>query len=458
MSAAHPRTIVIVGAGFSGTALAAQLLRQGTPTRVVLVNRYGPMGRGVAYGTAIEAHRLNVPAGGMSAFPDDAGHFVRWARESDPAVEAGTFVSRRLYGEYLESVLGDAERAAGTRSRLERRVGQAADVVVGSDSAEVVFADGSRREGDRVVLALGNYSPANLPIQDGGVFASRRYVRDPWIPKAMDVVEKGDSALLIGSGLTMMDIAIDLNARSGSGRLYSVSRHGLMPRPHRPGPPEKAPEPPAPLRSGAASLAAIVRALRADAEDRAARGADWRQTVASIRAITPDLWKGLEPRERGRFLRHVRPYWEIHRHRAAPETAARIEAMLREGILSVRAGRIQALRETSGGAEADVRDRRTGAVETIRVSRIVNCTGPDSDVRRIKDPLLETLRARGTIVPDPLGLGLEAGPSGGLIDASGTASRVLFLLGPLLRARDWECTAVPELRAHAARLAAELLS
>jgi uncharacterized NAD(P)/FAD-binding protein YdhS len=412
----------------------------------------------VAYGTAIEAHLLNVPAGGMSALPEDTGHFVRWAREKDTAVDEGTFVSRRLYGEYLESVLADAERAAGPLSRLERVVGRATDVLVDRDPAEVVLADGSRLGGDRVVLALGNYSPANLPIEDGGVFAGRRYVRDPWVPKAMDVFEKGDSALLIGSGLTMMDIAIDLKARTGGGRLFSISRHGLMPQPHRPGAPGAAPAPPKALRGNTPGIRTIVWALRADAQARAASGGDWRDTVASVRAITPELWQGLDDDDQARFLRHARPYWEIHRHRAAPETAARIQAMIREGILSVRAGRIQTLREVAGGVEAEVRDRRSGDIETLRVSRVVNCTGPDSDVRRIHDSLLDTLLARGTIVPDPLGLGLAAGASGGLIDLWRKPSPVLFLLGPLLRARDWECTAVPELRAHAARLAAELLS
>ena len=234
MSRAGP-TIVVIGGGFSGTAVATHLLRRGAPARVVLVNRYGPIGRGVAYGTRIEAHVLNVPAGGMSALADDPDHFVRWARTRDDAIRGDTFVSRRLYGEYLESVLREAEHHAPRAARLERLVGVARDVDVRADgaSAEVVFA-GARLAADHVVLALGNYSPSNPAAVGGEFYDTERYIRDPSIRGSLDVIRDGESVLMLGSGLTMMDIALDLAARGVRLPLFAVSRHGLLPRAHVP--------------------------------------------------------------------------------------------------------------------------------------------------------------------------------------------------------------------------------
>lgn len=452
-------TIVVIGGGFSGAAVAAHLLRRGRPVRVVLVSRYGPIGRGVAYGTAFEAHRLNTPAGAMSALPEDPDHFVRWARTRNDAIRGETYVSRRTYGEYLEGLLREAEQHAARGARLERLVGVARDVEPrpGGGSAEVVFA-GARVPADRVVLALGNYSPANPPAVGGEFYESDRYVRDPWVRGSLDAVRAGESVLLVGTGLTMMDIALDLAARGARLPLFAVSRHGLLPRTHRP--PARGPvvgaRPPG-LETPPRSVARYTRLVRRHVAERAAAGSDWRDVFAALRPATPDLWMGLTQAERGRFLRHLRPWWDVHRHGAPPETAAEIERMLASGDLSVRAARILGYRPVAGEVEVTLRPR--GAAETVRihVHRVVNATGPSTDVRRIGDPLLDVLLSRGLLRPDPLGLGLETASDLALLDAAGRPSRFLYLVGPLLKADYWEATAVPELRAHAARLAERLL-
>lgn len=452
-------TIVVIGGGFSGTAVAAHLLRRGVPARVVLVNRFGPIGRGVAYGTRIEAHVLNVPAGGMSALPEDRDHFVRWARTRDDGIRADTYVSRRVYGEYLESVLREAEHHSPRAARLERLVGVARDIEIRSsgDAAEVVFA-GARILADRVVLALGNYSPANPAAVGGEFYETDRYVRDPWVRGALDVVRAGESVLMLGTGLTMMDIALDLASRGVRLPLFAVSRHGLLPRAHCTGLPPAGPDAlPTGLDGPPRSVARYARLVRLHAEARAEGGGDWRDVVGALRPITPALWRGLTQEERARFLRHLRPWWDVHRHRAAPETARAIETMLAAGDLSVRAARILGYRSVAGEVEVTIRPR--GATESgrVHVDRVINCTGPSTDVRRVGDPLLDTLLARNLLRPDTLGLGLETGADGALLDAGGRPSRVLYLVGPLLKADHWEATAVPELRQHAARLAERLL-
>lgn len=455
----HVPTIVVIGGGFSGTAVAAHLLRRAVPARVVLVNRFGPMGRGIAYGTRIEAHVLNVPAGGMSALPEDRDHFVRWARTRDDTIRAETFVSRRVYGEYLESLLSEAEHQAPRAARLERLVGVARDVEIrpSGETAEVVFA-GARIMADRVVLALGNYSPSNPAAVGGEFYESDRYVRDPWVRGALDVVRPGESVLMLGSGLTMLDIVLDLASRGARLPLFAVSRHGLLPRAHRIGAPADEPDalPPG-LDGPPRSVARYTRLVRRHIAARAQAGGDWRNVVGALRPLTPKLWMGLAQEERARFLRHLRPWWDVHRHRAAPETARAIETMLSAGDLSVRAARILGYRQVPGEIEVMIRPRGAAEAVRIHVSRVVNCTGPSSDVRRVGDPLLDALSARGLLRPDPLALGLETAADGALLDASGRPSRVLYLVGPLLKADYWEATAVPELRQHAARLAERLL-
>jgi len=454
----HVPTFVVIGGGFSGTAVAAQLLRRGRPARVLLVNRFGPMGRGVAYGTPIEAHVLNVPAGGMSALPDDADHFVRWARTRDDSIRSDSYVSRGIYGEYLEALLRESEHHAPRAARLERLVGVARDVEPRpeGDSAVVVFA-GARIVADFVVLALGNYSPANPAAVGTEFYETDRYVRDPWIRGALDVVRPNESVLMLGTGLTMMDIALDLSRRGVRLPLFAVSRHGLLPREHRPGPSPAAGPLPAGFDSPPRSVARYTRLLRRDAVARAESGGDWRDTVAAARAVAPALWSGLTADERGRFLRHLRPWWDVHRHRSAPVTARAIEKMLVSGDLSVRAARVLGYRPVAGEVEVTIRPR--GSTETVRVhvDRVVNCTGPSSDVRRIGDPLLDALLGRALVRPDPFGLGIETAADGAVLDAAGRPSRTLYCVGPLLKADRWEATAVPELRGLAARLAERLL-
>jgi uncharacterized NAD(P)/FAD-binding protein YdhS len=320
-----------------------------------------------------------------------------------------------------------------------------------------VFA-GARLKADRVVLALGNYSPANPPAVGAEFYETDGYVRDPWIRGSLEAIRPGESVLLLGTGLTMMDIAIDLAARGVRLPLFAVSRHGLVPRAHANRPPRPSEDAlPPELDGPPRTVARYVRAIRRHARAHARNGGDWRDVVAALRPRTPELWSGLTQTERARFLRHVRPWWDVHRHRAPPETASAVERMLVSGDLSVRAARVLGYRAVAGEIEVMLRPR--GGTEPVRihVQRVVNATGPSTDVRRIGDPLLDALLGRGLLRPDALALGLETAPDLALLDADGKPSRFLYLVGPLLKADYWEATAVQELRAHAARLAELLL-
>ncbi len=457
---APDRVVVVVGAGFCGAAVAAHLLTRGAGRHrlhILIADKSGRMGRGLAYGTRSEQHVLNVPVGRMSALaalPDD---FLRFVTEQDPGVTAASFVSRQLYGEYLEFVLERAARAAAPGVTLERVVTEVTGAAPTADEARAVvtFDDGRRVVADRVVLAVGNYAPAHPSLDDRAFLQHPAYVGDPWLPGALEVVRRDVPVLLIGTGLTMIDIALELRARGRTAPMIAISRRGLLPQPHRDhGAPPDPLALPRTLVDGPPTAHHHARAVRAWIRELAAAGIDWRDAFVALRPATAALWHRLDARERARFLRHLRPFWEVHRHRAAPRPAALLARMIQDGELQAVAGRLLAIEGgAEGGLEIALRRRGQAEPSALAVGAAVNCTGPCTDVHTLDEPLVDALRAQGILRPDALGLGAEVDAGGGLVDASGVPSRVFAVIGPLLRARDWEATAVPELRVYAERVA-----
>src|SRR5579859_3631 len=177
------RTLAIVGAGFSGTATAIQLLtRHGhLAGEVALINRHPKLARGVAYGTQSPSHLLNVPAGRMGLFPDREGDFLEFAAHYDNTLTAASFVPRSLYGRYLGARLKQAAEAAETL-KLGPVTGEVVDLRLSPDGKGAVlqFADGKTLAADEVVLAVGNYPPSDPPVPDAEFFQSQHYIRDPW--------------------------------------------------------------------------------------------------------------------------------------------------------------------------------------------------------------------------------------------------------------------------------------
>ena len=450
------RTIAIVGAGFSGTATAIQLLtRHGQlPGRLLLINRHPNLARGVAYGTHSPSHLLNVPAGRMGLFPDREGDFLEFVRQFDNTVTAGSFVPRSLYGRYLGARLKQASSQA-MGMRMEAITGEVHGLTPAADGSAAVlqFADGQSLPADQVVLAVGNYPPADPSIPETDFFKTLHYIRDPWEPGALDRVPLEAPVLLIGTGLTMMDVALELAHRGHSAVQYAISRRGLMPQVHRQLPSMPITPPPAGLLEGRGSARRYLRLTREYVETLALRGADWRDAIGALRASTPALWQAMDGRERRRFLRHVQAYWDIHRHRTAPASGEHLARLKASGSLEVAAGRLRRLSGGSGGVRVDWQPRGKSQEARLEVGSVINCTGPQSDITRLSDPLMRSLLAQGLIRPDPLRLGLDMDAEARVLDNAGRPSGVISYTGPLLKARDWEGTAVPELRVAAQRLA-----
>jgi uncharacterized NAD(P)/FAD-binding protein YdhS len=451
-------TIVVVGAGFCGTVLAANLLRRPPcgATDIVLVERGAAMGRGAAYAVRDFPYLLNVPAARLSADSGDALQFLRFARRRVPDADGEDFLPRAMYGDYLQEMLLQAERAAPAHVRLLRIFGEVRRIAPrGGRPFMVEFAAREPMAADRVILALGNPPPAPLPWA-AAIRDHAAYRNDPWdLPKTLGAAH---SVLIVGNGLTMADAVAVLTANTlHAPRVHTISRHGLLPQP------QTAFRPAAVRGDGAALLTradslrrvlAMTRDLAREVED---RGGDWREVVTFVRHLAPALWRRLSDTERRRFVRHLQAHWDTHRHRLPPQLAERLTTLRRQGQLQVNAGRIDAVVAVGEHLRASWRARGNGAAATLTVDLIVNATGPDYVLERSTDPLLASLRAAGQVSADALNLGLRTARCGACIDVAGRCSEHLYYLGPMLRADHWEATAATELRDHAERLAAHLI-
>jgi uncharacterized NAD(P)/FAD-binding protein YdhS len=451
------RTIVIVGGGFSGTAVAIELLRASVhPLRVVLIDR-GPIARGVAYARRDFPFLLNVPAGRMSANSADPNEFLNFARRRNRQVRSEDFVPRELYGDYLETMLRNAEFAAAPHGELRRVCGSviAVERFPRNAGLRVHLESGHGIDAEGIVLALGNPQPAPLP---GGAAlrGSVHYVDDPW--KTAPRVRRGETALVVGTGLTMADVVMAARHNTGGNIIvHALSRHGLIPPAQAPlGTASDLRDATALLTAASLSLPRLVRAVRLLARDLERRDGDWRNGIAFVRELAPAIWRRLAESERRRFLRHLRCYWDVHRHRLPQRVWDTLADMRRAGRLHVHAGRVQLLERSGNQIRVHWRARGAQQTQSLTVDRVINCTGPDYDARRSQEPLLRSLLAQGLAVADPLGLGLVTDDVGALIDVTGRAAANLHYIGPMLRASRWEVTAVAELREQAVRLAQKL--
>jgi uncharacterized NAD(P)/FAD-binding protein YdhS len=461
--------VVIIGAGFSGTMVAVHLARVFPAISILLVDRDTAFARGVAYSTVFPEHLLNVSVGKISAFPEDPDHFLRWLqRHPADLQEVGirevtreSFVSRLLYGEYLHDIFSDIAAAnRGVRIALD----EAVDIELpnkdkGNHDVRVRTKKGKVFSGSRVVLALGNFSPAPPNLLDGKGNHGNRILKTPWAAETLWRMRGGGDILILGAGLTALDLLLALNANGVRGHIRLLSRRGVLPEAHRsieqkPDWFNGTPFPP--------SIRKLVRLFRKEIRKAQMVGVDWRAVIDAFRTHTQSVWQSFSVVERARFLRHVRPYWEAVRHRSAPVAYDVIQRMRESGQVAFQRGRILKLEETENSVKVTATRRGATTPEEWEVGFVVNCTGPETDYSRLGLPLISNLLASGLAQLSPLNMGLETASDGALIDASGAKSEYLYAVGTLRKGSLFESIAVPELRVQARdlgeKLGAEMLA
>ena len=454
-----PRTLVIVGAGFSGTAVAVNLLRLSywKPVRIVLIERAQQMARGTAYADKAYPYLLNVPAGRMSLNSGDPLEFLKFAQQSLPTATADDFLPRPLYGKYLQASLHAAELASPSHVNFHRIHGDVCSIQrLGSSTPfRVELNDGSSFVADDIVLAMGNPPPAHIP-GTGPLLGSPSYVADPWSNPPRFLPH--ETVLILGTGLSMADTVLAGTdpAPLSHVTFHAISRRGLVPPSQTAFRHAGCDDGSALLRAASLSARCLVRAVRELTDDVQQRGGDWREAITCVRNFAPAIWQRLSTRERKRFLRHARPYWEVHRHRLPQETLTKLHDLKRADKLHIHAGRILHFEVVGERVRVTYRARGTDDVTTLLVDRVINCTGADYNPARSHDPLMRSLLSQGLATSDTLGLGLRTSSHGALIDSDNRVASNLYYIGPMLRADHWECTAAQELRVHAERLAHHL--
>lgn len=434
--------------------VAIELCRRGDedPCDLVLFEPRAELGRGLAYSTRDPLHLLNVPVHSMSAIDADPGHLGRWLEQRGTPFDGNAFIPRQLYGDYLTETLAshlrEHERRASVRvvpARVEAvRLDGAARPRLETQRGEEVAAD-------QAVLALGN-GPLRKPVAVAAdLLDSGRYLASPWECDPTELAGDGETVLLIGSGLTMVDVALSIDAAASGVRMISVSRSGLLPRGHRPDQPAVVVPISVPTETRLPNLMIeFFTALTWSTN----RGGDATDAVDSLRPVTQQIWQALPRSDRIWFLRHLRRLWEVHRHRMAPPVAARIEQLLGDGSLRMRQGMLDRLE--LDGSRVRAHSSSQSLPDGFSVDRVINCTGPEDDVSRGELEPYRQMLAEGVARADPLGLGLRVTTEGALFGAAGL-HRSLHAIGPVRKGSLWESTAIPELRRQASELAEVVL-
>jgi uncharacterized NAD(P)/FAD-binding protein YdhS len=449
------RPIAVIGAGFSGTIAALHLLRRLPADQPVLLCERAPeFARGVAYSTGDGAHLLNVRATNMSALADEPQHFADWLKrrpggtgEGLHETDAGVFASRGLYGQYLRSILDFAMRESASHAQLRLMPDDVTDVLAGAQGGfELVCASGNKLEVAGIVLAVGNLPPEENP--------DPRICANPWGSKAFRPLAGDEPVLIVGTGLTMVDLAISIRRRGFTGKIIAMSRGGLLPTRHAPVKPWPTPHF---TLAEEQSLTQLTARLRDEVFAAAEQGMDWRAVIDSMRPVTASLWSRLPLAERQRFLRHARRYWDVHRHRMAPPHADLIEGWVKDGSLDVLAGRISSMQGGADTVTVTYTPRGEGAAKTLNVQRVIMASGLET-IARTRDPLMQRLLDRGLIRLDQQGLGLDVTDGLNVVRGDGVAAERIWALGPIVRGVFWECVAVPDIRVQASHVAVSVVA
>jgi len=425
----------IIGGGFSGCAVAANLSRSAPPGFALAIFEPAELGRGAAYGTRHAEHLLNTRARQMSCFSDEPGHFVAWL---GPRGGPEDFVSRRLYGDYVVDV---AARALA-RSRFMHIADRVASVRRFGEIFLLETSSGIRFGTRAVVLAIGNALPDDAFLPPG-LRLHPGYVADPW---RFDYRGVGGHVLIIGSGLTSLDVLVALKASGHRGRVHVLSRRGRYPEVHaNVGQYDVIPA------LDVQNARALLRSFRRHVKDAAARGFDWRAVVDAIRPETEAIWRRVEPREQRRFERHLRSHWDRRRHRAPQQVDAVREEYAQDGRLHTHSGKLLTMER----GVATIALRGGGTIE-LRPDWIFNCAGLGRASALKRDPMISSLLDQGAISIDRRGLGLSVTPDLYAVDAAGEMVPHLWILGSPVRGSRFEATAVPELRVMAEDVASEI--
>lgn len=443
--------VAVIGAGFSGTITALQLARRISPRPILLCGQASTFARGTAYSTKEPIHLLNVRAANMSAFPDQPRHFVEWLEKNGSQhpqemweTPAGTFVSRNVYGRYLSSLLTETLKSPAGALGLKIIPDMVTDLRPTGQGFRLGLASGREHEVSGAILAVGSLRDPQL--------AQGPILENPWTPSLPHDLVPGKPVVVIGTGLTMVDVAMHLSEAGFAGPVIAISRRGLLPSTHVVTSPWPTPELSDEDRH---SLLRVFRRVRSEIAAAGRANLGWHSVIDSLRPITTGLWRGFPEAEQRRFLRHLRRWWDVHRHRMAPSVGERFQELLRSGFLQIVSGNIVSIEEAEEGARLSYIPNGASAPLKLAAQKIIRATGYQR-LNEVTNPVMRKLVDRGLARLDRHRLGLDVTDRFEIVGKSGAVTPSLWALGPIINGAFWECTAVPDIRVHAQALATQL--
>jgi uncharacterized NAD(P)/FAD-binding protein YdhS len=443
--------IGIIGGGLTGTLAAIYLQKENIDAEITIYEQNPAIiHRGIPYSHQLEYQPLNVNARGMTLFDEEPLHFFNWWKNNfskyqdykNHVPSESDFVKRSIYGDYLKETFEKTFSAGNSRIKIIH--GEVVDIIKNTeDDFLVKIQDGDVHVADKILLALGNFPPADPTfIRSTDIINDPDYISHPWRDNAIDNLEQNDTVLFVGSGLTMIDLAVSLKKRNHKGKLHVISRRGLLPFPHQPGLHYKLSTADFTYKTALELFKAVREEIRIAGND----GVNWRDVIDSLRPITQKIWSGLPAPEKRTFLAHIRPYWDVMRHRMPPESYVQVTEMIDSGMMEIYAGRIRKVIRDNENLIIEYLPKGETTEKNISVKRIINCTGPQSDYRKLSTPLVLNLFSKGWIIPDDQFLGLKTDLVGKIIDREGNTSRPFYSAGPPCKGTLWECTALRDIR------------
>jgi len=435
--------VVIIGGGASGVTTAVQLLRSQSGLRIALIEPQKP-GLGIAYRTKSHEHLLNVRASNMSIDPADPDSFIDWIRARKLPYQPSDFIPRLYYGQYLQDSLDQARDRS--LSSVQIISTQASKIRPGTYADySVLCADQDWIEARNIILCLGNLAPQELQIPGVDCAYNEAIISNPWQIGSLNRINKLREVLIIGSGLTALDIVADLQASGFNSKITLLSRRGQVSQSHAPngnGLPTDWRFDSTPDHSLRSLVRDFLRHVRIKPET-------WRAQIDALRPHTAKFWGSLSQTEQRRFLRHLRPYWDTHRHRVAEQIGSMVQKLRDTGKLQVVAGRIQSASAEGERLRVTVSDRSRAQESQLLVGTIINCSGPNEDLARHGPAIIRDSLSCGLLRLDALGMGLDVDAYGRVRDCTGEISGGIYAIGPLRKGTLWESSAMPEIRAQA---------
>lgn len=453
------KSIAIIGAGFCGLMTAVNLIKQSTtPIIIYLVENRKEFGKGVAYSTQNDLHLLNVPCIKMSAFSDAPEHFYQWLQKSQEITGINPvhddFVPRKVYGLYLQSIFNEYKKIALEKGIELIEINHEAINILNFENAyKITFKNTQEIIADKILLATGNFLPRDITINTPEFYQDEAYFKNPWGEYIFNNYNPGKSILIIGSGLTMVDIVLSFYQKNHKGKIYVISPHGYIPQVHK-----KSTIYPAFFNNDNLPKTAIeaFKIVKSEIKKAKSENIDWRSVVDSIRPFTQKIWLEFSIFEKQQFMKHLRHKWGVMRHRMPPVVADIFYKMLESQQIEIFAGKIIELVKNNN-ITVKFKNRKTNEIQQLNVNKVINCTGPEADINKIENQLIQNLIKSGLIKADIMNLGIDATINGNVINNHNEVERNFYTIGTNLKGLLWESTAVPELRVQADNIATELL-